>query len=365
MIKIKFEPAGRDFFIKKLTGVSRRWLLIILGLELVLALIPVLLSIPDGNFRNSSLRIDALSDIGYYDQFLLLLPFFIIFIPYYLKGFAISLNLLIDTGVVTISAEETKKVESYANKLFSHWTITFIPYIIASLFVILDVSIFIFAGENTWNSADGLIDISLIEIINIILVFLLFHLISALFLRIVLTYFVINKFLSNHVNIQPLHPDNCGGLSPLGDFSLRLTKAGIVIGIPVLLGIMSSYYQHDIPIMSLVNILLIAGYISCLSVVFFLPLMGARRSMLAAKMRELKIISDYFQSERKDILSNYNKGESAKNLEISNLEGLMKLYEIAKSMPVFPFNSLNIIRFLSSVLWPLVLILMQYILQKI
>jgi hypothetical protein len=365
MVKIKFEPAGKDFFVKKLTGVSRRWLFIILGLELFLALMPVLLSISEGNFRNSSLQIDALSDIGYYDQFLLLLPFFIIFIPYYLKGFTISLNLLIETGVVTINAEETKKVESYANKLFSHWIITIIPYIIASLFVILDVSTYIFAGKNTWNSAAGLIDISLIEVINIILVFFLFHLISALFLRIVLTYFVINKFLSNRVDIQPLHPDNCGGLSPLGDFSLRLTKAGIGIGIPILMGIMSNYYQHDLPIMSLVNILLIAGYISCLSVVFFLPLLGARKSMLVAKTRELKIISDYFQSERKDILSNYNKGVSAKNLEISNLEGLMKLYDIAKGMPVFPFNSLNIIRFLSSVLWPLALILIQYVLQKI
>jgi len=76
------------------------------------------------------------------------------------------------------------------------------------------------------------------------------------------------------------------------------------------------------PIMSLVNILLIAGYISCLSVVFFLPLLGARRSMLVAKMRELKIISDYFQSERTDILSNYNKGESAKKLKYQILKGL-------------------------------------------
>jgi len=68
-----------------------------------------LLSIPKEISETVSLQIDALSDIGYYDQFLLLLPFFIIFIPYYLKGFAISLNLLIDTGVVTISAERNKK----------------------------------------------------------------------------------------------------------------------------------------------------------------------------------------------------------------------------------------------------------------
>jgi|WetSurMetagenome_2_1015567.scaffolds.fasta_scaffold27719_1 hypothetical protein len=365
MVKIKIDPAGRDFFIKKITSISTRRVLIILYLELLLALIPVLLSIPEGNFRNNSLKIDALRDIGYYDQFLLLLPFFIIFIPHYLKGFSLSLNSLIETGVVTIDAEETNKVELYANNLFKNRFVTAIPYVVASLFVILDVSTFIFAGKNTWNSAKGLIDISLIEIINIILVFFLFHLVAALLVRIVLTYFVIKKFLNNRVDIQPWHPDNSGGLSPLGDFSLKLTTAGIAIGIPVLLGIMSNYYQHDEPIISLVNILLIVGYISCLSVVFFLPLLGARRCMLDAKKKELKKISDCFQSERKNILSNYMNVDSGKRLEISNLEGLMKLYDIAKGMPVFPFNSQNIIRFLSSILWPVVLILIQYILQKI
>jgi hypothetical protein len=361
---LKLNAAGKDFLILKLTSIRWKWVFILVGIAYLLALLPIFISMTEGNFNNSNLEIDALRDLGYYDQFFFLLPFFIVFIPYYLKGLSSALNSLTESGVVTINEDETIEVEKYSEKLFGHWMITLTPFAISILFIILDVFTYILAGKNTWNSAAGLANVSLIEIINILLVFFMFYLITALFLRIVLTYFLINRFLCGRVDIQPLHPDNCGGLSPLGEFSLRLTKAGIFIGIPILLGILSNIYQHGFPLFSPVNILMFGGYIISLSVVFFLPLLGARKSMIIAKKKELKIISDYFQSERKDILSNYSNGESAKNLEISNLEGLMKLYEIAKAMPVYPFNSMNLIRFLSSILWPIGLIMLQFILRK-
>ena len=365
MIRLNLEPEGKDFFLRKLTGLGRKWVFVIFIAAYLLASIPILLSIHSGNFNNSNLQIDAIRDIGYYVQFFILLPFFILFFPYYLKGFEKALNALIESGVVTITAEDSKEVEKYSNKLFGHWITTLIPYMMVFLFIIIDISTYILAGKNTWNSASGLKDVSFIEIINIVLIFFLFLLISSLFLRIVLTYFVINKFLTDRVNIQPLNLDNCGGLSPLGDFSLKLTKAGFAIGVPVLIGIISNYYQHAIPLLGLTNILLIGGYMISLSVVFFLPLLGARKSMLTAKKKELKLIGDYLEEKRKNILLNYGKNKSMEFMEISNLEGLMKLYDLAKSMPVFPFNTMNIVRFLGSIIWPLALVVLQLIFGKI
>lgn len=365
MNRISIKPAGNDFFIKQLTDHGLKRVIIILCAELIIALIPFLLSGLEGNFNNNLLDVDALHDLGWYNQFFLLLPFFIVFIPYYLNGLEVALNMLIESEVVEINTEETIEVEDYSKKIFGNWIITFLPCLISSLFSIFVASTFIFAGKNTWNSISGIGNISAIEIINILLIFSLYYLISGFFLRIILTSLIINKFLKNRVNVQPLHPDYCGGLSPLGDFSLRLTKAGIVLGIPVLLGILTDTYQFGFSLFSFVNILLMGGYILCLSVVFFLPLLGARKSMLRAKTKELKIISDHFQSERKDILKRYKVGESHANLDISNLEGLMKLYEIAKGMPVYPFNSKNVVRFLSSVLWPLALLLLQFVIDRI
>jgi hypothetical protein len=124
-------------------------------------------------------------------------------------------------------------------------------------------------------------------------------------------------------------------------------------------------YYNKIPQYELYNTMNIISYVIAMTIVFFLPLLGARKSMLQAKNNELKKINDIFQKEREISLINIDNNRLPSEIEISNLENLIKLHNIAKSMPVWPFNLKNIVRFLSSVLWPVLLILIEHIVGKI
>jgi hypothetical protein len=359
----KLFPAGNDYIIKQLLEFGWRRAFLVFGLVLVFAVLPVILSFFSGGFNNTKLDIDAFHDLSYVAMYFLLLPFFVIFIPVYLHGLEKSIISLRESKIIKLNGPDYSSVIQYSNNLFGNRMITYLPYLIAILLSVFTTVNYNLAGHNTWDSS-SLQNITLISLLAIFIKVLFYYFFFALLLRIALTYFVINKFLDGHVDIQPLHPDNCGGLSPLGEFALRISWAGIGIGIPLVILIYANYH-NKIPQYQLYNTMNIISYITSMTIVFFLPLLGARKSMLRAKNKELKNINNIFQKERKIALVNINKYKEENEINISNLENLIKLHDIANSMPVWPFNSRNIIRFLSSVLWPVLLLLAEYLLKII
>jgi hypothetical protein len=359
----KLHPAGNDYIIKQLLEYGWRRAFIVFGIILLFAVLPVVLSLFSGTFNNNQLNIDAVSDYSYFAMYFILLPFFVIFIPIYLHGLEEAINTLRGSSIIRLSEEDYEIVIRYSNNLFGNKAVTLSPYLIAILLTIFTTINYNLAGHNNWDSS-SLQDISFISLLAIFIKYLFYFFFFALLLRIVLTYFVINKFLNGNVDVQPLNPDNCGGLSPLGEFALRISWAGIGIGIPLVILIYANYY-NKIPQYELYNTMNIISYVIAMTIVFFLPLLGARKSMLQAKNYELKKINDIFQKEREISLINLDKNRLPSEIEISNLENLIKLHNIAKSMPVWPFNLKNIVRFLSSVLWPVLLILIEHIVGKI
>lgn len=361
--KVKLLPAGKDYLVKQLLEYGWRRNITILGVVLLLSLLPVILSFFAGTFVNKDLLIDASRDYSYHAMFLVLLPFFIIFIRYYLNGLEKAIYSLRESRVLQIDEINYQNAVDYSNKLFSSSFLIIIPLILSIILLIDSIISYNLNGLNTWNSTT-LKGINLTSSIDIFITFLFFYFFFALLIRMSLTFFVIHKFLNGNLNVQPLHPDNCGGLSPLGEFALRISWAGIIVGFPVLL-LMYGNYRNNIPHYQLTNIMNIVGYVLALTIVFFLPLLGARKSMREAKIKELNIINNIFQKERKIALKNINKSNPTNEIKISNLENLIKLHDIANSMPVWPFNSRNIIRFLSSVLWPALLVLAEYIVGRL
>jgi hypothetical protein len=359
----KLHPAGKDFIINQLIDHNWSRSFTVFGIVYFFSFLPIVLSIFSGNFINDALDIEAFTDYSYHVMYLILLPFFVIFIPYYLNGLEKAIDDLHDSQVVQLDDVKYAELFKYANEKFASKTVTLIPYLFAILFIIFTTVNYNLAGHNSWDSS-SLQNITLVSILAIFIKFLFYYFFCALLIRIVLTYFVIHKLFDGNVNVQPLHPDNCGGLSPLGEFALRITWAGIGIGIPVVILVYVNVY-NEIPQYQVYNTLNIAGYIIAMCIVFFLPLLGARKCMLVAKSEELKRISDSYQIERRSIFNEIHNYSPSNKLNVSNLEGLMKLYEIARLMPVWPFNSKNIIRFLSSVLWPLLLVFLQIILEKL
>lgn len=357
------KPSGKDPILKFLLNHGQRRVYFFISLTVLFVLLPVIASIFNRDFINEKLEVDAFHDFGYYIRYLLLLPFFIYFFPYYFNGMEKTIKTLIDRNVLIISDTDYYHAIQYSNRLFSHWLVTISPYTVSIVSALVSMFSYTLAGYNNWNSAAELSDISFIDVLSMLPWFPFFYFLAAIILRIGLTYFGFKRFLSGNVDIQPLHPDNCGGLSPLGNFSIRISSAGIGIGIPIVLLLIFDVTTENLSYFSATVIMHIIVYSGSLIVLFFLPLLGARGSMLKAKNNELRTINERYQTERKKMLSSMNSAEVSVNLNVTNLEGLMKLYGFAKSMPVYPFNAVNVIRFLGSILWPVLLMLLQVLVQ--
>jgi hypothetical protein len=354
-------PAGRDPLTKQL--VEKGWWRVILVVAIVLVFsgLPFITSALSGRLVNDSLTVDLSGDIGYMVMYLFLVPFFILFTPFYLKSLGSVIDELRKNGILII--RETEYIDSvrYANRLFDSALVTFLPYILALLLGGANLYNFIAAAGNSWfylSLNDGRV-IATIVVIPTVLFYLFFFILAV---RITITFRVINRMLEGNLDVQPLHPDNCGGLSPLGDFALKISWAGIGIGLPLMILVYANYV-NDIPYYHVYNTLNIATYLLAMIAVFFMPLIGARKSMIKSKQKELQIINQRFQVERRRILARINSNDF-ENLRTANLEELMKLYDVAKNMPVYPFNSKNIFRFLGGTLWPILLLLLQYAIEK-
>ena len=358
-------PAGNDYFIRQLLEFGWRRVIKILFLIISISLLPIIASIFKGSFINYNLNVDAFHDLGYHTQFFLLLPFFVFFLPYYFNGLQKAIDSLVKTKVLKISSSDYTEVIKFSNSLFSYWIVTYLPFIITIGFSIYGILNYFLAGYKNWNSVSNINDFNIINVLAILPMLPFYYFITAIILRIGLTYFVIKKILNKNVDIQPLHPDNCGGLSPLGKFSLKASSAGIGVGIPVMILIIFNTYHNNFALFGFYNVMNILTYIVALTVVFFLPLLGARNSMLQAKQEELERISNLFQKERTSINQIIDSKNSSQDIDFTKIQGMINLYEMAKSMPVYPFEASNVLRFFGSVLWPILLVLVQYILEKI
>jgi hypothetical protein len=358
------KPAGKDFLTKLLFENGPCRVILTIAVVLLFCFMPLVASIFNGTFINENIKCDAAHDVGYYVMVIITL-FLVFFLPYYFNDLGKAISLLYDTKILNISGTAFKETLDYSNRLFSNWVVTILPYLLAILFTVFGYVSFFLAGKDYWDSSKNLQEISLPTALVSLPRLIYSYLISSFLLRIVLTYFILKKFINENIDIQPLHPDNCGGLSPLGKLSLKISTAGFGIGIPIVINIIWDVYKQGLPLFGYVEMSTILIYLFALVVVFFLPLLGAREGMLKAKNKELKLISDHFQEERKRIILNFNSIESSQDIGISKLEELKKLYDMANAMPVYPFNSKNVIRFFSSILWPILVLFLQYLIQKL
>lgn len=179
-------------------------------------------------------------------------------------------------------------------------------------------------------------------------------------IKVIITVFWFNRLFNRfEIDVRVLHPDGAGGLSPLGDFSVKI---GYVIGVYGIASVSASLSESYItttkfsgPILSNALILLIATYIILAPIVFFAPIGAARSAMRAAKNEFLLQVSNQFEIETKILKSLLSSdGDILKN-KMEKIDQLKKIHKMATSFPVWPFNVQNIVRFFSSISSPFIL----------
>lgn len=356
------DASGRDPIVRMM--IARSWVArsAFLAASVGLATLPIVASLVKGSFSNSSLQLDVSRDVGYFNSFFVLLPFFVWFNWYYLSAFGPALGALVDDQVVHMPGDERATFTGQANQVFRRWDLTFFPYAVAATALLIATTFMWSARKNAYNSLPSG-QWSIEAVLTVPPVILLYHSIGALVVRMVAISHLVKLFLrEDRVQSHALHPDGCGGFRPLGRFALRVGLAGLVTGVALLIGVWANINRWHFELSDFPNVVMSVGYLVGLTVGFFLPLYPARQAMLHAKETTIGKISRRIKDQLDRSIEALDERPDVAKQRLESIENLQKLHGIANSMPVFPFNAGTLVRFASSVLWPVIPVLVDKLL---
>jgi hypothetical protein len=175
-------------------------------------------------------------------------------------------------------------------------------------------------------------------------------------------------FTDFKVEVRPLHPDHAGGLYPLGKFSLNLSYIITLLGFILATIPISRYYLANgtFGFSWTSDVILGLGiYILAAPFAFFAPLSVAHAAMKGTKERLLLEISQRFEKEYAAIQESIQGDIKEVNTNMENLRGLYSLYELTSEFPVWPFNIENILRFITSFVSPILLVILSTIIRSL
>jgi hypothetical protein len=139
---------------------------------------------------------------------------------------------------------------------------------------------------------------------------------------------------------------------------------GIAIyGLAAVVGILSESYLRTTefigPELSIRFVPFLVAYLVLAPIAFFLPIGAARSVMRQAKHAFIVQIADQFEIETIEIQGLLAAGADELKQKLEKIEQLTKLYDIAAKFPVWPFNTENLVRFLSAISSPFVVALIS------
>jgi len=266
-----------------------------------IGIIPIILFYLTKSINFSSENILPIEDFGYFNIFLLSTPTLILIISLYFSKFPIVINQLKENKILMICEKEWNKFINKSNNNYSNKIALLIPYFIGILGIIFALSAYIYKYNDNWYSIYIQGKFNYISIFVIICCFLFYYSASFLIVKIIISYINLKIVFSKEVKIQPLHPDQCGGLNPLGELSKTLNIGTFLFGIIVFLGIIINKELYNLPINNKVNFIMVFAYIFSAFVVFFIPLYAAHKSMRNSKLRILSIINESFKRKMKKL----------------------------------------------------------------
>ncbi|HLO32299.1 MAG TPA: hypothetical protein VK249_24325, partial [Anaerolineales bacterium] len=253
---------------------------------------------------------------------------------------AVVVEELQNSGVVTIPAEVGENAKKIVHSKF-------IPMIAAAAAILASALNFyqdVIAADSWLNGS-----LVLLVLRYVLLIVPTTYVVIVCILRFIVNARVFKQLLRG-VKLHPLHPDNAGGLHPLGSYALKSTYPLALAGSIVALAVYWSIAQGE-PFVYFYFAAL--AYVILAPLLFFAPLASAHSAMLGAKNDLKKKISKQFNE---DYSSAYNEiSGSARGLKdnLEKLEQLQKLYKIADSFPVWPFDMRTIRQFVLTMFSPI------------
>lgn len=365
----KIYPGGgsgsvQDPLLSKIIGLAGYKVILAALIALACAIMPVLLSIYEGTFIDTSLKPDLAHDIGYWNSFILGLPTIVVALAAYFGRLQAVLLELCVTNIFSLNKSEWNTFAKDANKIFGNPALLVTPLIVGIAVTVIGVMYFVLGDFNSWHSPSNRQNVTIAGWVHVPLIFFFYYFIVGFVLRLIATFIVLRRFFRFKANIHALNPDGCGGLSPLGSLSMSLNFGVFMFGIICVLGIISNMKSFDTPLYHWLNLLIIGGYFAGATIAFFLPLWAAHTRMKTEKNSTLGIISRNFQAMNDNVMHRLTSNAIVDKTDYEGLESLRQMHKAASKMPIFPFNTKTVSSFAGSVLTPVLIFVVEQMLSK-
>ncbi|MGF1935219.1 MAG: hypothetical protein RM347_012560 [Nostoc sp. ChiQUE02] len=279
-----------------------------------------------------------------------------VILAYYLWSFkAINniINYLEASDIVEIDTENEQIAATVYRRRWRN---------LLSLSSAVSISIFVSATlplfKNSWIGSGLLPNLS-ITVLTWIFAYMVTMLVSNFIANIQILNFILKD---KQFNINLLHPDRCGGLRYLSDYSLKtayfMAALGIWIGI-VAYQVITQGIGQNYWFISFIFLLYLLLSTSC----FFCPLLAAHRGMERAKNELLSKIARQFQQDYFQTQSSLNVDAATLRRKTEKIRELREFYTITNEFPNWPFDIATFRLYLLTVPAPLLVPLIG-LLQK-
>lgn len=193
----------------------------------------------------------------------------------------------------------------------------------------------------------------------------LIYTVSMMVAKVIITIRSLGKLFSHTtLNLRPLHPDRCGGLRRLQDYTMivnyAIAVAGFGLSLLVYLSFKAGHLATDYHLY-----VFLGGYVFLAPYCFFATLGTAHQAMKTAKESFLHNISEQFQgayAEMQERLTSKH-GELRDNLD--KIEQLQTFHKLTQSFPIWPFDVRSIRRFAAMTATPLLWMVVAAVIDKL
>ncbi len=176
---------------------------------------------------------------------------------------------------------------------------------------------------------------------------------TMLVLNLISNILILHRILGKKdLNVSPLHPDRCGGLRSLSNYSLKTAYLVAILG--VWLGVVE--YQvitQGIGRGFWLIHLMIPIYVFLSLACFFGPLLAAHASMKKAKEKLLHQIAHQFRANYSEIYNSLTEDIDILKKKTEKIQQLRTIHTMTDEFPVWPFDIQTFRRYLLTVLTPL------------
>jgi hypothetical protein len=182
--------------------------------------------------------------------------------------------------------------------------------------------------------------------------FMAYLIIPALYKGLVIVFLPRKLHKTFSIKARHLHPDESGGLKSIGDLCIRFDYIFLIGAVSSVLFLFQSEGSE-----SEIYFFTFTVYAFLVMFFFFYPLWPLHTVMKSQKFELLKTLS-----EKLDPI--YDEIQEKEDISIENtkkIEKLDRMYERARNMSVWPFNTGGLIRFLTTVFIPLLGIIANFI----